>query len=506
MLVVALAVGVPLVASAPAGAAAKPKKPDLVVPVVTATASAAPKVTATVRDRGKACARGSRTSFYASTDRRQSRSDTLIARRATRRLCVNRKQTLTQALDLAALPASMQTFYVVVCADARKKVRESNERNNCRASRALTPKFKVLVVTAGDPAAEPTAAGVRAIRAIGAAKFATVKVVNSAPQIAAQFTASNLGHYRAVVFLDTAAADLLTDAQQDTFEAYFRNGGGFVGIGSAIETEPAWTFYTDILGTRSSGKTGVQSGTIKVADRVHEASASLPEYWDRSDAWYSFTSNVRGVSHVLATVVEDPFGPQPQGQLLDGIAGGTMGADHPVVWCKDYRGGRSFYTALGNTATSFDEAAFRSHLEGAIDWAAGVADPHYSDCGATVLSNYEQVKITTGSSLNEPIGFDQLPDGRIIQTARTGTVRLHNPATGTTQVLADFADPSLPLTQRLYTNSEDGLYGPAVDNNFATNHWVYLYYAPQTVTNVKLSDGSIVTQTTPATTVPNSAA
>ena len=59
---------------------------------------------------------------------------------------------------------------------------------------------------------------------------------------------------------------------------------------------------------------------------------------------------------------------------------------------------------------------------------------------------------------------------------------------------------------RVYTNSEDGLYGPAVDHNFATNKWVYLYYSPQTVTDVKLSDGSIVTQTTPNTTPPNTAA
>ena len=61
----------------------------------------------------------------------------------------------------------------------------------------------------------------------------------------------------------------------------------------------------------------------------------------------------------------------------------------------------------------------------------------------------------------------------------------------------------MPLTQRIYTNSEDGLYGPAVDNNFATNKWVYLYYSPQTVIDVKLSDGSIVTQTTPNTTPPD---
>ena len=43
------------------------------------------------------------------------------------------------------------------------------------------------------------------------------------------------------------------------------------------------------------------------------------------------------------------------------------------------------------------------------------------------------------------------------------------------------------MTQRIYTAREDGLYGPAVDANFATNKWVYLYYSPQTVTDVKLS-------------------
>ena len=110
-------------------------------------------------------------------------------------------------------------------------------------------------------------------------------------------------------------------------------------------------------------------------------------------------------------MVEDPFGPQPQGKTLDGIAGGTMGADHPVSFCKDYQGGRSFYTALGNTPEAFD-ATLTTHLKGAINWAAGQSDPVYSDCGATVLRNYQQTKIGAPPNLNEPIGFDQLPDGR----------------------------------------------------------------------------------------------
>src|SRR3954447_22596289 len=361
---------------------------------------------------------------------------------------------------------------------------------------------KVLVVTSTQDAL--TTAGLNAINQAASDGSFTVDAPTPA-NVGSFFTPAGLDAYRAVVFLNTGQASPLTDAQRLVYETYFKKGGGFVGVGSALETDPNWTFLNSVLGTRSTGRTTVQTGTVKVYDRVHDATKTLPEYWDRTDNFYNFTSNVRGFSHVLATVVEDPFQPQPNGNTLKGITGGTMGADHPVSFCKDYLGGRSFYTTLGNTAASFD-ADMVKHLRGAINWAAGQSDPAYSDCGATVLANYQQVKISAPPNLLEPIGFDQLPDGRIVQTARTGTVRLHDPKTGTTQVIADFTKTSLPTTQQLYTNQEDGLYGPAVDPNFAQNHWIYLYYAPQTVTNVKLSDGTIAaSQTTPNTAPPNSA-
>ena len=93
-----------------------------------------------------------------------------------------------------------------------------------------------------------------------------------------------------------------------------------------------------------------------------------------------------------------------------------------------------------------------------MQWTAGEADPVYSDCGATVLANYQQTKISVNPNLNEPIGFDTLPDGRVLQTARGGQLRLHDPKDGSSKVIA-----TLPV----YTNSEDGLYGPAIDNDFA---------------------------------------
>ncbi len=219
------------------------------------------------------------------------------------------------------------------------------------------------------------------------------------------------------------------------------------------------------------------NATIKVADRVHLASRSLPEYWTRSDRFYNFKANVRGVAHVLATVDETTYD------------GGTMTelADHPVAWCKDYEGGRAFYTNVGASG-DLSSAAARKHLAGAIQWTAGEADPVYSDCGATVLANYQQTKISVNPNLNEPIGIETLPDGRVLQTARGGQLRLHDPKDGSSKVIG---------TLDVYTNSEDGLYGPAIDNDFETNKWVYLYYSPKTVQNVKQSDGSTKTITTP---------
>jgi PKD repeat protein/type 1 glutamine amidotransferase len=351
-------------------------------------------------------------------------------------------------------------------------------------------RYRVLAFTetSGEYAGAIPAA-VAALEAAGREHRFHVDVANES----SVFNDRTLARYRAVVFVNVVG-DVLTDDEQAAFERYHGDGGSFVGIHAAIGAEPGWSFMTDVLGTRASGAAAEASNAIiKVADRVHDASKTLPEYWRHgAEKYFNYEQNVRGVSHVMATVVEKTY------------SGGTMGADHPVAWCKDYRGGRSFYTGVGASAQSYQDGEVREHLGGAIEWAAGQSDPAYSDCGATVLANYEQTKLSAPPNLNEPIGFDRLPDGRIIQTARAGQVRLHEPG-GAEVILLNGGCPSaceLPV----YTNSEDGMYGPAVDNDFASNRWVYLFYAPATVTGVKQSDGSTATITTPPGSAPNTAA
>ncbi|MCO1598353.1 ThuA domain-containing protein [Micromonospora sp. RHAY321] len=314
--------------------------------------------------------------------------------------------------------------------------------------------YRVLVFTktAGERRASITD-GVDTIRQLARANDFTVTVSRDA----AVFTAAELARYRAVVFLNTTG-DVLNSSQEAAFEAYVKAGGGYVGVHAAAETEPDWAFYQDLVGAKVAGASPVVRGVVDVADRAHPATETLPRTLTLTEEWYNFSRNVRGSAHVLATVDEKTY------------AGGAMGHDHPVTWCKDHQGGRSFYTGLGHSIETYRSAKFREHLLGGIQWSAGVVE---GDCGATVLGNYE--KVTLNDDPGEPMSLAVLPDGRVLHNTRGGEVRLYDPATGASPVIT---------TVDVYQHDEDGLQSVAIDPDFATNKWVYIYYAPKLNTPV----------------------
>lgn len=77
--------------------------------------------------------------------------------------------------------------------------------------------------------------------------------------------------------------------------------------------------------------------------------------WKRPDEWLNWQKNPSGEVHTVARVRESTYAPGTS----------ANGADHPVSWCRDYDGGRSFYTGMGGTVSSYDETDFRTHLRGA---------------------------------------------------------------------------------------------------------------------------------------------
>jgi type 1 glutamine amidotransferase len=168
----------------------------------------------------------------------------------------------------------------------------------------------------------------------------------------------DLGGFSAVIFLSTSG-EVLDPEGRKALRDYVEAGGGFLGVHSAACTEYGWPHYGDLLGARFAGHPDFQRAEIDVRSHSHPAMAHLPARWVRDDEWYDFLPAPDRAVTVLASVDERTYD------------GGGMGADHPVVWCRELGGGRSFYTALGHAAEAYADPDFRAHLLGALTWTCG---------------------------------------------------------------------------------------------------------------------------------------
>lgn len=182
----------------------------------------------------------------------------------------------------------------------------------------------------------------------------------------AQFTGANLRRFEAVIFLLTTGT-VLEGEQKRALRRYVGRGGGYVGIHSASDTEHEWPFYGRLVGAYFKSHPIQQSAEfVKEAPR-QPATAHLAERFTVFDEFYSFKANPRPDVRVLLTIDEDTYSPDPNTTQLPGgtPASGYMG-DHPMSWCHDNIGGRSFYTALGHENYLYELDWFRRHLLGGI--------------------------------------------------------------------------------------------------------------------------------------------
>ncbi|MEV0961552.1 ThuA domain-containing protein [Streptomyces sp. NPDC049910] len=353
---------------------------------------------------------------------------------------------------------------------------------------------RVLVFHASATEESPTVdAGIAAIEQIGLTGPAAGRFRTEATDDASVFTdAEKLGRYNAVVFL-TGGGDVLDPEQEAGLEAYMEAGGGFVGIHDAARTEPYSDWFTGLVGARpTTSPAAVQRAVVEVGDRQHPATKNLPLNWKRPDKWFNWEANPSGSVHTVARVREGSYQP---GQ-------GAHGWDHPVSWCRDYDGGRSFYTGMGGTVDSFSETDFRDHLRGALAWASRISQ---ADCKATITANYSAQRVTRpnqpgrNDQIGEPHGLVAAPDGRILYIGRGG-------ADSSRPVVTDWDDPDIgkgtgeihvydPKTGQVtlagaltvfgnkgggdeLTKNEEGLLGIELDPDFPANGWVYLHYTP----------------------------
>ena len=73
------------------------------------------------------------------------------------------------------------------------------------------------------------------------------------------------------------------------------------------------------------------------------------------------------------------------------------------------------------------------------------------------------------ASTGKPTALAFTPDGRMLVATQPGQLRMYKNG----QLLAT---PALNISSKICANSERGMLGVAVDPNFSTNKYVYLYY------------------------------
>lgn len=173
---------------------------------------------------------------------------------------------------------------------------------------------------------------------------------------------------------------------QRDFEAFVREGGGFVCIHAADNSFPEWTAYNEMIGLGGWGGRTEKSGPyvyyrdgelikddtpgaggshgprhaypVVVRDTEHPITKGLPrEFMHQVDELYDRLRGPAVQMQVLATSFADP-------------AQNGSGRDEPVAMVIDYGEGRIFHTVLGDDVQAMECTGFQTLLLRGCEWAA----------------------------------------------------------------------------------------------------------------------------------------
>ncbi|MGA9637248.1 ThuA domain-containing protein, partial [Flavobacterium sp.] len=192
---------------------------------------------------------------------------------------------------------------------------------------------------------------------------------------ASLFNKESLSKYNLVLFLNTTG-DVLDRNQELAFEEFIHNGGSYVGVHAASDTEFEWPFYAEMIGAQFKSHPKQQKAVLNVdTNNPHPATTHYPASFEKFDEWYNFKKPVAQHVNVILSIDETSY------------QGDRMGTHHPISWYHVYEGGRVFYTAMGHTDESYVDTNFLKHLQEGIRWSLGEIDVQIAKGGENLFDS-----------------------------------------------------------------------------------------------------------------------
>ncbi|MDF1825331.1 MAG: ThuA domain-containing protein [Verrucomicrobiales bacterium] len=180
--------------------------------------------------------------------------------------------------------------------------------------------------------------------------------------------------------------DLWPAAVQKSFEAFVKNGGGFVSVHAANNAFPEWAAYNEMIGIGGWGGRSELSG---------------PYLRQREGVWMKDTTEGKGGSHgkrhefiVDLMEIDHPVTSglpnrflHAEDELYDRLRGparnvtvlgsafsdegtGGSGENEPILMAINFGEGRVFHTTLGHNVTAMSGLGFQETLLRGTEWAA----------------------------------------------------------------------------------------------------------------------------------------
>lgn len=184
----------------------------------------------------------------------------------------------------------------------------------------------------------------------------------AASEDASLFTPDNLSQY-AVIILLQCIGDIFDAPQLDALKHFVHAGGGVVAIHGAAAGMPNSPWYGSLIGAHFKEHPPAEPGTVLIESQNENhfipSCCGCRENW--MDEWYNFHTHPRENENLKILLRGD----------AKTFAGGEHGDDHPLAWCQEFEGGRSFFTGLGHFDEAYKDGWFVGMVERGIIWAAG---------------------------------------------------------------------------------------------------------------------------------------